>query len=289
MNEVVIRQTPGAVSFNYSEIKEGLENVLSVYRNMVFTEETKAEAKKTIAELRKQKKELTDRVKSARDEWMLPFMDFSNQAMSLIDMFDEPICFINEQIEAFEEQRIAEKRELIKKIYSEVCAQIQDTVSLEKIYNRKWENATFTPKAITEEMRDIAKKVSDGLETIRGFDSDVEAKAIDIFLLGFDVNEAIQYISRHEKEKAEILERERERVRLEEEERIRREERARVEVERKASEAIENAKAEVIEAMIPEDKGEEAVTVVYQVSLTPSAKEALEIYMDSIGIDWTQF
>lgn len=123
----------------------------------------------------------------------------------------------------------------------------------------------------------------------------------------FDLTKCILYINQHEQQKREILAREQERIRREEEERIRREERAKLEAERRAQEekeaalrkaeeeklaAVEAAKAEaaqeVIESLISDGDGESNL-YEYRMSLTADQKEKLEMYLDSVGIDWEMF
>jgi hypothetical protein len=52
---------------------------------------------------------------------------------------------------------------------------------------------------------------------------------------------------------------------------------------------VEQAKAEaaqeVIDSMIPDD-GDETELYEYRISLSADAKEKLEMYMDSVGIEW---
>ncbi len=49
--------------------------------------------------------------------------------------------------------------------------------------------------------------------------------------------------------------------------------------------AREDAAQEVIESFIPDIEGEENL-YEYRISLSNDAKEKLEMYMDSVGIEW---
>ena len=292
MNEIVVTQTSGAISTNFEEVKAKLSEQLEVYSKMVFTEETKKSAKDTVAELRKGKAELQNRCKEVKKEWMIPFDAFMVQANELAEMFDKPISKILEQIDAFEQKRIAEKKEVISNIYAELIneEEIVRLIPLAKIYNTKWENATFKEKDIREEMMQKKLALKDALETIRGMHSQMEERAIALFVDTFNLSESVKLINEYERQKAEILEREREQMRRAEEERIRAEERRRIEEERRAEEekakAIESAKAEVVEQLIPDDIGAEEKGWLYTIMLTPDAKEKLDMYLDSVGIEY---
>lgn len=43
---VNVEQKNGVIGFNFEEIKEKLNSELEIYKNMIFTEESKTEAKK---------------------------------------------------------------------------------------------------------------------------------------------------------------------------------------------------------------------------------------------------
>lgn len=314
--EVIVSQQPGEISCNFAEVKAKLSESLAVYRGMIFTEENKSAAKNTVAELRKEKKALADRVKAVKAEYMKPFDTFTDQAKELSDLFDEPIGFIVEQLEDFERRRVEEKKKVIAELYEECIADMNDVLPLKKIYNPKWENATATNKSIREEMMQKKEAAKSAIATIKGMQSEVEDIALNMYKESFDLTRSIQYITNHENQKREILAREQERIRREEEERIRREEREKLEAERRTQEALEEqrrqaetekaaameqaeaekaaaveqaraeAAQEVVDSLIPNDLSGESNLYEYRMSLTADAKEKLEMYLESIGIEW---
>ena len=299
--EVMVSQKAGVISCDFDSAKRYLSEQLEIYRGMVFTEDSKKDAKSTIADLRKQKSAFSDRVKEVKKEYMKPFDDFQKKANELIALYDEPIFFINDQVNEFERKRIEEKKKRIEEIYDEFMSDMKDVLPMKKIYNTKWENSTFTEKKIKDDMTSIRLTVIQGLEAIRQMRSNVEETAIQMFLQDFDVTKAIMYINNHERQKAEILAREQERVRREEEDRIRREERQRIEAEQRHMEelrqaeqrrlaSIEQARAEaeqeVISGFIPDVDDTDQTTYVYHINLTQDAKNKLEMFMDSVGIEY---
>lgn len=295
-------------------------------------------AKKHVASLRAQKKTFQDNLRDEKKRYMEPWERFESQAKALIAMYDEPIDFINGQVQEFERKRIEKKRELIAGIYGElVPTSLRDYIPLTAIYDRKWENATTKEKDIRNEISGLADKTQKDLDTIQGMDSEAVEKAMDIYRKRLDLSEAMAYISSYENQKKEILAREQERVRREEEERVRREERERMLAEQRAREekeaalhkaeeeklaalrraeqereealwqaelkrqedarraeaekaaaverAREEAAQEVIDSFIP-DADAETSLYEYRIALSADAKEKLEMYMDSVGIEW---
>ena len=164
------------------------------------------------------------------------------------------------------------------------------------------------------------------LETIHGMHSEAEEEALRIYRDTLNLSDAVAHINSYERQKQEILAREAERRHQEELERIRREERERVEAERRAKEereaalrraeeekaaalrkaeeekaaalrqaemekaaavgqAREEAAQEVVDSLSPELDGD-TVTYEYRMELTEDAKAKLEMYLDSVGIDY---
>lgn len=303
-NVVVVTQESGVIKCDFEGAKLYLRNRLEEYQGAVFTEDSKNVAKKVVANLRKEKKAFADRVKEVKAEYMAPFTQFEVQAKELIGMYDEPINFINSQVEDFEQKRRAEKQELIQAIYEECIGDMREYLPLQKIYNSKWENATCKKKDICEEIMNAVNSVRTSVQTIMGMRSEAEEAALNRFKEDLSLSNAIAFINNYEQQKAVILAKEQERQRKEEEERIRREERERMMAEQRAKEekevalrkaeeekqqAIEAARAEaaqeVIDSFIPEVVGETNL-YEYRVELTADSKEKLEMFMDSVGIDW---
>jgi hypothetical protein len=245
-------------------------------------------------------------VKEVKEEYMKPFNAFNAQASELIQMFDEPIEFICEQSAAFERKRLEEKRDKIKYLYNECIDDMSDFLPLAAIYNEKWENKTTSDSNIRKDMmeRKEAAKAILGV----GTDELTEKTALDMYKRTFDLAASMKYIADHEKQKQEILAAERERVKREEEERIRREEREKLEAEIKAQrekeeavkaaedearakmeEAVETAKVEAAQSVIDSlsSSGEGIPQdYFYRLTLTDEQKEKMEIYFNSVGIEY---
>ena len=317
MEEVraVIVQQEGTVSCNFEEVEGYIKERLKEYDGAIFTEESKGYAKKELAKLRAEKKELNDNLRDAKKKYMAPWDAFEPKAKELINLFDEPITLIDGQVKAFEEDRIAQKKALIEAIYTELVGDLADIIPLERIYNPKWENATMKEKAIREEVLAQATAARIALDTIHGMHSDAETKALDVFKQTLSLPEAISCINAYEAQKAEILRKEQERQLEEELARVRREEREKLKAEQKALEereaqrlaaeealeaqrrrleeekqaAVEHAREtgaqEVIESLTP-DAEEDTQLYEYRVALSKKGKEAFEMYLDSVGIDW---
>lgn len=295
--EVLISTKGGVIDVNFEDAKAYLDSQLKMYEGVVFTEDTKKDAKDTVAQLRKDKKALQDRVKEAKKEYMKPFDDFLAKANELAEMYDKPIEYINGQIEDFETKRREEKRQQIQDIYYELVPEEewQAVIPLAKIANPKWENATATAKSIKEEIMQYKENAKTAFTAIKAMRSDKEAEALAMYKRNFNLNECMDYLNRYEQQKKEWEQAEQERLKSEAEERIRAEERAKMaqeqaqaeEIAQAKAEAYEQAQQETIDSFVPEvSEDEELVDYTYMIKLSKDAKEKLEMYMDSVGIEY---
>lgn len=87
----------GTIDANFDSIKAALAAELDTYKKMVFTEDSKKDAKDTVAYLRKFNKALDDKRKEVKKAYMAPCDAFEAKVNELKKQVDEPIKFINDQ------------------------------------------------------------------------------------------------------------------------------------------------------------------------------------------------
>ena len=303
MNELslVINQNPGSIDINFDALEEQLDKKLSEYKGAVFTESSKAIAKAEVASLRKLKKDIEDSRKAVKKKWMEPYEQFEKKMKSLAVKVDEPINAINEQVQAFEEKRRQEKRELIRNLYEDTVADYEDCrdyISLDKLYDSKWENASVSAKSIKKDMMERMSGIQTEVSSIKAMHSDKEEDALVLYKQTLDLNRALQMISVYEQNKAEALKREEERRKQEEERRIqaeieqakmaereaiRREEHIRKEEQEKAEEFIPVPVPDINDDNLPFEQPT-TITAYYRIVATPEELEAVETAFNSIGI-----
>lgn len=283
----VVEQKNGSIRTNFEEIKAVLAAGLEEYKELVFTEDSKVEAKKTVADLRKLKKSVNERKSEVKKKFMQPYTEFETQVKELEKMIDEPITFINGQVEAFERKRVEEKKALISEIYAGVMAEHATAAGylpLQRIYDSRWENSTTTKKAITEAVTACAERVEKDLAVIHSMESEFEDKGLASYKTTLELSDALAVMNRYQKQKEEILERQR-----------REEERKKEEAEKKKEEADGKQDMTVKESPVvvaPQDTQEEKFaepdtytdTIRYEVEADPFQIAQLEEAMREYGI-----
>lgn len=295
MNELTlsIKQNPGSIEMNFDALEEQLDKKLADYKGAVFTEDSKAIAKSEVASLRKLKKDIEDGRKTVKKKWMEPYDQFEKRMKALSAKVDEPINAINDQVQAFEEKRRQEKREEIRQAFDGVAAdyeEYRDYISLDKLYDSRWENVSATMKSIKKDLVEKMEAIQTAVTSIKAMRSDKEPDALELYKRTYDLNRAIQMITTYEQNKAEALKREEERrrqaeierARAAEREAIRREEQVRKEEQEKAQQVVEQTPV-VADDELPFEQPS-TVTAFYRVVATPAELEEVEMAFNSIGI-----
>lgn len=146
----VVTREPGAISFNYEELKAEIEAKAKEYEVSVYTEDRIADAKKDRAKLNKLKTALNDERLKREREFMLPFAEFKAQVADLIKIIDKPIAAIDTQIKDFEKAEKQEKMEVCLDIFSKLPH--PDWLGMAMIESPKWYNKSTSLEQIKTDM-----------------------------------------------------------------------------------------------------------------------------------------
>lgn len=284
-----VAQTNGIIKVNFEELENGLREKLAEYEGTVFTEESRTTAKGELANLRKLRKEIEDSRKQVKAEWMKPYDAFKVRVDGLLEIVDKPVNLIDSQLKEMEAVRVAKRKEDIQALYDSVIGEMQEYLSLEKIYDTKWENSSVKLPAVKKAMIELIGKVYEEVTTIKNMDSEVVPKALEMYKRDLSLANAVRYINNYESQRLEILRREEEKKRDLEIERIRREERERVAQEQQIREETRRETVDELKSVDESLAGvwpvaPEAKKVIYTVLGTESELEELETALNSLGL-----
>lgn len=282
VNEVAI---PEKIDFNYEELKAELISKVSFYETLVYTDDQIKDAKADKANLNKLKKALNDERIRKEKEYMQPFNVFKAQINEIIGIIDKPIAVIDEQVKAYDEKRKAEKQKAIEDLFSQIG--FQNFVTLEKIWDPKWLNASVSMKSIEDQMKSKMYEIGNGVLTLSQL-PEFGFEATEVFKETLDINKAISEAKRMSeiaKAKAEAEARRK----AAEEARKAAEEARKAEEERKAQEkAAEEQRLAMAQAMTPpvqESQPEpQKMVVKFEVELTTDDAAALREFFQSRNI-----
>lgn len=190
VNDVAI---PEKISFNYEELKAELTEKVAFYEALVYTDDQVKEAKVDRATLNKLKKTLNDERIRREKEYMQPFNEFKAQVNEIIGIIDKPIAVIDKQVKEFEDQKKANKQNAIEELFATIG--FQNFVTLEKIWDPKWLNASVSMKSIEEQMRSRMYQIGDDVLTLHNL-PEFGFEATEVYKQTLDINKAIKEAQR---------------------------------------------------------------------------------------------
>lgn len=228
---VQVKGNVGTIEDNLDLVELSIREKVQEYAAVVVTEDSVKDGKRFLADIRKEKKALDDERKAIKTQWMAPYDAFEKRAKQIIALYDEPVKIINDQLAEFEEQRKAMKRQEIEAAYDFVKGDLADWLPLDRIYNPKWENATYSAKKVREDMELIFDQMKVSISTIKSMKSEFEADALRVLKETGSLQSAIAEINELQKQKERFMEQARQEAERERQEK----ERAEKEQEEKAA------------------------------------------------------
>ena len=197
------------VDWNYTEVKQWIEDGLARYKGVVYDETQIAEAKKDRANLNKLIQALESKRLEMKKLYLQPYTDFESKANELIAMVKEQAGEIDTQVKKFDEQRKQEKLEKIKnECYAPMIGNLAKLVPYERLHDPKWLNVTCSATTIGTEMAGKIDRIISGLSAIdkMGLAPEMVDRIKGVFLKNFDLAAAIAEKDRIEKEQAALAE-----------------------------------------------------------------------------------
>lgn len=291
--ELLVReyQRPESILFNYEELKAEITEKTKMYETLVYTDDQIKDAKADKAKLNKLKKTLNDERIRLEKEYLEPFNDFKSKINEIIRIIDKPVAVIDKQVKEFEDKKKQDKYDAIKVMWEEL--EHPSELTLEKIYDSKWLNASTSMKNIKDTMVAAVEKFKQDIATLSNL-SEFGFEATEVYKSTLDVNKALyeaQRMSQIAKAKAE-REAELERQRIEREERARRaEEEARKIAEQEVKQEYQTP--DIVEVEEPEQVIEstdnsvnEKTWVSFSALLTTEDAYALKDFFNSRNIEF---
>lgn len=224
---------------------------------------------------------------------MQPFNVFKAQINEIIGIIDKPIAVIDEQVKAFDEKRKIEKQKAIEELFATIG--FQNFVTLEKIQDPKWLNASVSMKSIEDQMRSKMYEIGNGVLTLSQL-PEFGFEATEVFKETLDINKAISEAKRMSEIAKAKAEAEARRKAEEESRKAAEEARRKAEEERKAQEKVaEEQRAAMAKAMTPPEDAQPApieesqpepqkMVVKFEVELTTDDAAALREFFQSRNI-----
>ena len=182
------------IIWNSDEIAKEVEAKVGYYKNLVYTEDQVAEAKKDRATLRKFVTALKDKDHEIKERCLAPYEEFHNKMLKIIALVEEPANLIDKQVKEYEESQKEQKKKAIQELFR--MKVFQPWVSLERIWNQKWLNKTYSMKQIDADLTTIQHKIGEDILLINGQKEGMQA-ALSEYKRSMDVSASIAAAQRY--------------------------------------------------------------------------------------------
>jgi len=184
------------IEFNYDALRAALDAKLEKYRNLIIEDADIPDAKKDRADLNK----LTDSINAERirikKQYLEPYDKFESKLKELTGMISKPAGEIDSKIKEFETRLKKEKRAAIERFYKDNVKDLSGMLTLEKIYNPKWDNAGTKLMDVTQEIMASFERVQSDLDTIKSMTLKHETAVLGKYIETLNLGEAIKENSR---------------------------------------------------------------------------------------------
>lgn len=164
------------ITFNYEELKAQLVEKIDTYKNMVYSEENIALAKKDRATLNKLSKAFADERKRIKNQLLEPFNDFESKCKELEAIVDEASKNIDVQVKAFEEKEEGAKLQEIVAYFVTVVGEYSELLDFDIIFNDRWLNKTYGIEKVKQDIDHIIAKAKADISCIDGQIEDTEIR-----------------------------------------------------------------------------------------------------------------
>lgn len=155
-----INYQPSILSIsNYKELKEQLTSSLEDYKGLIVTEDNLKSIKKTKAELNNLKKQMDDKRKQVKREYIIPYNEFKNDVDGLISLVDQVVAPIDQGVKELEEKQRQERKQHVLEMINKMAPE----------YSVKPEEVTFDPKWTNKSLSEIqrTRDIAESLETLK--------------------------------------------------------------------------------------------------------------------------
>lgn len=195
----------GIIEGNFETLEQQIKVLADFYKGVIVDEDNIKESKKDLADLRKEITAIENVRKDFKKQWMEPYTKFENKCKHLVELLNEPINAIDGQLKEFETKRLAEKRSVVEKIYSEEVDEYADFIPLDSIFQDSWLNVSTKEKDIRYDINEAKMRIVSELNIIKGLGSEIEDEVIAIYKKnGNSLAAAIERNTQYQKDKATI-------------------------------------------------------------------------------------
>lgn len=172
---------PQHIETNFEAVDAYLTEAMEPYTQMVVTEDSIGDAKKTLAQLRKLKDGINSQKIAVKREWMKPYTEYEDKAKQLMSRVEAGISNIDGQVKDYDSRRKEQKLQELKDYFDQEASRyrVEEYLDWNLIRNPKWANASFSVEDAEAEISGIITSTSGDVDYITGMGSPFEAAMLE--------------------------------------------------------------------------------------------------------------
>lgn len=156
----------GVIETNLNELEAYVNESLAKYQGLVYTDDQIKDAKTDRRNLNNLGKAINDwRIRQER-EFNEPFAAVKEQCNRIVGRIEETSGKINSQVKAYEQSKKEEKKKQIAAYWDEI--KLHD-IPLEKIFDERWLNTTFSEKEWKDALNQRKERITADLASFANY------------------------------------------------------------------------------------------------------------------------
>lgn len=172
---------PQHIETNFEAVDAYLNEAMEPYTQMVVTEDSIGDAKKTLAQLRKLKDGINAQKIAVKREWMKPYTEYEDKVKQLMSRVEAGISNIDGQVKDYDSRRKEQKLQELKDYFDQEASRyrVEEYLDWNLIRNPKWANASFSVEDAENEISGIITDTAKDIDYITGMESPFEAAMLE--------------------------------------------------------------------------------------------------------------
>lgn len=172
---------PQHIETNFEAVDAYLTEAMEPYTQMVVTEDSIGDAKKTLAQLRKLRDGINSQKIAVKREWMKPYTEYEDKAKQLMSRVEAGISNIDGQVKDYDARRKEQKLQDLKNYFDQEASRyrVEEYLDWNLIRNPKWANASFSVEDAENEISGIITRTAGDVDYITGMESTFTAAMLE--------------------------------------------------------------------------------------------------------------
>ena len=184
---------PQHIETNFEAVDAYLTEAMAPYTQLVVTEDSIGDAKKTLAALRKLKDGINSQKIAVKREWMKPYTEYEDKAKQLMSRVEAGISNIDGQVKDYDARRKEQKMAELKEYFERACVErgIGVFLTWDSIKNPKWANLGYSQDDAEKEIDEAIDTVDQDIACISERNSPFLASMLDEYRRSRNLREAL--------------------------------------------------------------------------------------------------